>query len=90
MMDYARDYTGRWFLRRILSCGADKEKYDDLSTQLQVLVRDATLSYTIETHAGVVEILARIREVPPYVVSVKLSVCGLSVKNVGHRKKTEW
>ena len=70
-MDYARDYTGRWFLRRVLTCGGDKEKYDELNTQLQVLVGDATLSYTIETHAGVVEILARLKEAPPpYVVSV--------------------
>ena len=23
IMDYARDYPGRWFLRRILSCGGD-------------------------------------------------------------------
>lgn len=68
---YARSYTNRSWLVKLVKFRGDQEQFDKIQATLKDLVDDATFAIAADVQSKMSEVLRRLSGVSPYVVSVR-------------------
>jgi len=66
--DYAREYTDRHIIAKLLFAAGHKERFEDLSQQLRDVTGQATLAISTDTRSKVAGMVSRLEAATAYVV----------------------